>query len=251
MNTTLLSVSLVLVSAAWACSSSDGDNDASGGAGTSGSDGGSGAAASGGSGGSGGSEDECPAAAYTCGESCGVIDGYTIDAARGCYERRLRLGCLPPDTVETDDMSCVKDANSGDTYQLTSGTHAERLLESDDYEACSSEEMSVAVDAEECVGVGIDAECPNDRESCPEGCTAFEGRLYDGDNTCLEAPIQLGCIPEGVTLSRNGSCIRDDDTGEVFILESATYSNQLLVEPHYRACALNDTMGSGEAGDCP
>jgi hypothetical protein len=200
-----------------------------------------------------GDGDSCPRVAMTCPAGCAGIDGWIVDREHACLDRRVRLGCRDEDVAGTADIGCVREVATGWLYQLASGSDASALAETAEYVACADEEQTMTVEATACdLRLPGEDTCPNDLDTCPEGCVPFEGREYNRDASCLEAPVQLGCFGEGIFPSPNGACAKEISTGKVFMLESGSYSDDLQFSGDYKACGLDDVAGSSTTlGDCP
>jgi len=245
---TLLLALLCPVLAAASCSDSGDDP-----AGAAGAAGAAGRGTGGGAGTPGDGGAECPLVATRCPGGCTPIDAWILDGARGCLSRQVRVGCLPPGRAGTGDVACVKEAAGGGLLQLPSGSDASMLAATDEYDACSDAERDQAIAAMPCVYTGADAAgpCPAITTACPTGCVPFEGRRYDRTARCLLPGAQLGCFPEGGNVTRNGGCVEQSATGDVYLLESGSYANQLLFEGHYVACGLDVFGGTTAPADCP
>jgi hypothetical protein len=107
--------------------------------------------------------------------------------------------------------------------------------------------------AEACTITGTDAAgpCPTITTACPAGCVPFEGKEFDRTAECLLPGTQLGCYPEGDMVTRNGACVQEIATDNVYFLESGSYANQLQIEGSYRACGLDDVAATSGVTDCP
>jgi hypothetical protein len=194
---------------------------------------------------------ECPMVASSCPAGCGVIFGRVLNVALGCTEGSVRLGCWESGRLNTSDIACVRSTAASEVYIVSSGSYASGLVATSEYEACSEAEMTGLVNAQPCPS-GDGGTCTNDRESCPDGCNPFTGQRIDQTQHCLEEATQLGCFSESGNITMNGGCVKQKDTGEVWIVESGSYANQLLVDGAYQACSLADSAGpGGPFEDCP
>jgi hypothetical protein len=194
---------------------------------------------------------ECPLRGSTCPAGCGVIFGRPLNVTLGCTDGSSRLGCWPSGRLTTTDIGCIRSTASSEVYVLSSGSYASVLASTSEFEDCTEDERTGLVDARQCPS-GDGGACPNDRERCPDGCNAFTGQRLDQTDHCLQEATQLGCFSESGNVTRNGGCVKQKDTGQVWLVESGSYANQLLLDPAYQTCSLADSAGpGGPFVDCP
>lgn len=93
----------------------------------------------------------CPLSASTCTSSdCTAIRGARLSG--GCLEKPIVIGCYVSGSILiTLDIACVKHVESGDLYQINSGSSlVNALVEDPDWESCTADERGEVVAATGC-----------------------------------------------------------------------------------------------------